>query len=109
MILSNTGSALVAMVMPGTGAGKVSITTTGGTASGSGNFTVTATPFPSAPQGSELVGTGNTGAAQQGQSVALSADGNTAIVGGPADNSGQGAAWVYTRSGGIWAQQGFKA
>src|SRR4030095_16394258 len=59
-------------------------------------------------QGSKLVGTGASGAAQQGASVALSADGNTVIVGGPGDNSGQGAAWVYTRSGGVWTQQGNK-
>jgi hypothetical protein len=59
-------------------------------------------------QGSKLVGTGASGAAQQGASVALSADGNTAIVGGPGDNSGQGAAWIYSRSGGVWTQQGNK-
>jgi hypothetical protein len=59
-------------------------------------------------QGSKLVGTGASGAAQQGASVALSADGNTAIVGGPGDNGGQGAAWVYARSGGVWTQQGNK-
>ena len=59
-------------------------------------------------QGSKLVGTGAIGAAQQGRSVSLSSDGNTAIVGGPGDNGGQGAAWVYTRSGGVWTQQGNK-
>ena len=60
-------------------------------------------------QGSKLVGTGAVGAAvQQGFSVAISADGNTAIVGGPADSSNVGAAWVYTRSGGVWSQQGSK-
>src|SRR4029453_625729 len=41
-------------------------------------------------------------------SVALSADGNTAIVGGWSDNSKTGTAWVFTRSGGIWTQQGKK-
>src|SRR5499427_939404 len=56
-------------------------------------------------QQSKLVGTGAIGAANQGTSVALSSDGNTAIVGGPADNSLAGAAWVYTRSGGVWTQQ----
>jgi hypothetical protein len=45
------------------------------------------------------------GSAEQGSSVAVSADGNTAIVGGPFDNSGAGAAWVFTRSGGAWTQQ----
>ncbi|MGD1149477.1 MAG: hypothetical protein ABR961_16180, partial [Thermoanaerobaculaceae bacterium] len=58
--------------------------------------------------GSKLVGTGAVGDARQGQSVAMSADGNTAIVGGPDDNSNAGAAWVYTRSGGVWSQQGSK-
>jgi antibiotic biosynthesis monooxygenase (ABM) superfamily enzyme len=57
-------------------------------------------------QGSMLVGTGAVGNAQQGFSVVLSADGNTAIVGGSGDNSGTGAAWLYTRSGGVWTQQG---
>jgi len=59
-------------------------------------------------QGSKLVGTGGVGGGQQGISVAISADGNTAIVGGNADNSVAGAAWVYTRSGGVWTQQGSK-
>src|SRR5262249_43690170 len=45
----------------------------------------------------------------QGRSVALSADGNLAIVGGPFDNGGPlgneiGAAWLFTRSNGIWSQ-----
>ncbi len=60
------------------------------------------------PQGGKLVGTGAVGSASQGISVALSADGNTAIVGGSGDNSNAGAAWVYTRSGGVWTQQGAK-
>jgi hypothetical protein len=46
------------------------------------------------------------GAAQQGDSIALSADGNTAVVGGFADNSYTGAAWVFIRNNGVWAQQG---
>jgi hypothetical protein len=64
-------------------------------------------------QGSKLVGTGAISPANLGYSVALSADGNTAIVGGPGDyfdtNTGSlGATWVYTRSGGVWTQQGGK-
>jgi hypothetical protein len=43
-----------------------------------------------------------------GISVSLSADGNTALVGGLADNNGQGASWVFTRSSGSWTQQGSK-
>jgi hypothetical protein len=51
-------------------------------------------------EGPKLVGTGASAAAQQGSSVSLFSDGNTAIVGGPGDTSGQGAAWVYRHSGG---------
>jgi hypothetical protein len=59
-------------------------------------------------QGNKLVGTGATGNAWQGFSVSLSADGNTAIVGGPDDNAYAGATWVFTRSGGVWSQSGNK-
>lgn len=59
-------------------------------------------------QGSKLVGTGGVGNSYQGSSVALSADGNTAIVGGYFDNTRVGAAWIFTRSDGIWSQQGTK-
>ena len=63
----------------------------------------------------KLVGTGAMGSANQGISVSLSADGNTAIVGGPGPNNGDrdrspsvgpaGATWVFTRSGGIWSSK----
>src|SRR5271168_3886244 len=60
-------------------------------------------------QGPKLVGTGAVGTQVfQGTSVALSADGNTAIVGGVQDNSTTGAVWVFSRSGGVWTQQGNK-
>jgi hypothetical protein len=61
-----------------------------------------------AQQGSKLVGTGAIVPSDQGTSVALSADGNTAIVGGYCDNLCTGAAWVYTRGNGVWTQQGVK-
>src|ERR1041384_7672331 len=59
-------------------------------------------------QGNKLVGTGASGSAEQGFSVSISADGNTAIVGGPGDNNLAGAVWVFTRSGNAWTQQGSK-
>lgn len=62
-------------------------------------------------QGSSLVGTGavnSQGGANQGSSVALSSDGNTALIGAPADNNRAGAAWVFTRANGVWTQQGSK-
>ncbi len=59
-------------------------------------------------QGPKLIGSGAIGAAQQGTAVAVSADGNTAIVSGPSDNAGAGAVWTFSRSGGVWTQQGDK-
>ena len=75
-----------------------------------------------AQQGEKLIGAGALGPAGQGTSVAISADGNTAIVGGPTDNSSEwlipssnrelldslGAAWIFTRTNGEWTQQGEK-
>jgi hypothetical protein len=58
--------------------------------------------------GSKLVGTGTQGPSEQGWSVALSADGHTAIVGGIVDNKLTGAAWVFKRSSDTWSQQGNK-
>jgi hypothetical protein len=63
---------------------------------------------PFIQQGAKLTGTGETGNGLFGQSVALSADGNTALIGGPTDNGQVGAAWVFTRSGSTWTQQGAK-
>ena len=59
-------------------------------------------------QGTKLVGTGAAGIARQGIAVAVSADGNTAIVGGVLDSGQVGASWVFTRTGGVWTQQGGK-
>jgi hypothetical protein len=59
-------------------------------------------------QGEKLTGGGEAGKGLFGRSVALSADGNTALIGGYEDNVGLGAAWVFTRSGSTWSQQGSK-
>jgi len=59
-------------------------------------------------QGSKLVGSLSVGTSYQGAAVALSADGNTAIIGGYGDNNSAGAAWVWTRTNGVWTQQGYK-
>ena len=44
-------------------------------------------------QGNKLVGTGASGG--QGDSVDLSADGNTLAIGGVGDDSGLGATWIF--------------
>ena len=55
-----------------------------------------------------LTEVGATGGSNFGTSVAVSADGKTALVGGPDDNNGRGAVWVFEWSGSGWAQQGGK-
>jgi hypothetical protein len=59
-------------------------------------------------QQAKLVGTRFVGAPMQGYSVSISDDGDTVIVGGPLDNADAGAARVFTRSYGVWSQQGPK-
>jgi hypothetical protein len=109
IIVSKTATKLVGMIMPGTITGNITVTNSSGTALSNSNFVVTPTPFPAYQQGNKLVGSGYSGNnIQQGTSVAISADGNTAIVGAPYDNNKTGAAWIYIRSGGVWIQQGNK-
>ncbi len=46
-----------------------------------------------------------TGYQEFGGSLALSADGRTAVVGAPAEESFRGAVWIYTRTGAAWTKQ----
>jgi hypothetical protein len=55
--------------------------------------------------GIKLIGAGENGGAFFGYSVALSADGNHALLGGPEDAGKAGAAWAFTRAGGGWTQE----
>jgi uncharacterized protein (TIGR03437 family) len=59
-------------------------------------------------QGKKLVGTGAIGKAFQGSGLALSTDGNIAVIGGSLDDNEAGAVWVFTRNSGTWTQQGNK-
>ena len=71
-----------------------------------GDCTTTASPG-SVPVGcAGPDGTGETGPGQFGDSVALSLDGETALIGAPFDNGGEGAAWVFTLTGSTWGQRG---
>jgi IPT/TIG domain/FG-GAP repeat len=74
-------------------------------------FTRSASDLPFAQPGQKLTVTGagegerELGEGRFGFSVALSGDGTTALVGARTDDEGQGAAWVFTRSGSqAWTQ-----
>ena len=56
----------------------------------------------------QLTGAEEQGPGRFGWSVALSADGDTALVGAPRDDDDAGAVWVFVRSGSSWVQQGPK-
>ena len=105
IVISNTGTTLVGMVMPGAVTGPISLTNSSGSSSSSADFNLIETHYPSIQQGDKKIGTGYSGLARQGYSVAISADGNTAIVGANAISS-SGAAWVYVKQNGVWEQQG---
>ncbi len=63
---------------------------------------------PLIQQGEKLTGAEEVGEGELGLSVVLSADGNTALIGGPRDDNFAGAAWVFARTGSTWTQQGPK-
>jgi hypothetical protein len=56
-------------------------------------------------QGLRATPSDNVGQSRFGWSVSLSADGGTALIGGPYDDSSRGAVWLYTRSGSTWSER----
>ena len=104
--VSNNGDTVVAMVMPNAITGAVSLSTLRGSYTSSNNFNVRLSSYPDKQVGNKLV---DPQAISQGNAVAISADGNTAVIGGNGDNNGTGAIWVYIRkSDSTWIQQGQK-
>lgn len=69
------------------------------------SVTATASIVPLAQHGAKLTALDELGQGEFGGAVAVSADGDTALIGGTGDNHLIGAAWVFTRSGGLWYQQ----
>src|SRR5271154_1652921 len=60
---------------------------------------------PFVQQGEKLTSAEVKEFAEQGGSVALSTNGDTALIGAPFYKTGAGAAWIYVRTGEIWTQQ----
>lgn len=99
--ISNTGTRLVAMVMPGAVTGKVSV---GPATAASSKFYIAASRTPNKQQGKKLTGI-QLQNLELGSLVAISADGNTAAVCGP-DNAGKSLLIFIRDAVGNWSQQG---
>ena len=95
-ISADATTAVVGAFEEASGTGAVYVFTRSGNA-----WTLQAKLTPPTSGANRAIGT-NT---EFGGQVALSADGNTALIGGFGDNSGTGAAWVYTRGASGWSVQ----
>ena len=108
LIISITDTELVAMVMPGTTTGySIDITSISGGHSVYADEVIIHPSIPPVKQaGNKLFDSTVASDPQEGSSVAISADGNTAAVGGQYSNAGAGAVWIYTKTNNVWTQQG---
>jgi hypothetical protein len=130
LVLKNSNTEVTAMIMPANVSGSVKVRAPGGAiARASGNFTITPTLYPNLQQGPKMADTAKyfdpvnyfdppqttnrvrkSNVFQQGYSVALSADGNTAMagmkVGEVISIYGYGGVIFYERQNGIWKQSG---
>ena len=100
VILSYSSTSLIGLVMPGSTSGLVTVMNPdANTISSSQSFIVTGTGVPLYQQGTKLLANNASSPAQQGFTVSISADGNTALVGGPNTSNYVGATWVFTKTG----------
>jgi hypothetical protein len=104
--ISSTSTKLVAMVMPGSNNGVISVSNISGQRSSLNSFFIGKSNANFIQQGNKLVGTFGSNLGQQGASVSISADGNTAIVGGFNGSDYKNCSWIFTRIGNTWSQQG---
>ena len=90
-----TGKALPARLVLGHGTVRITVSDAGAA------YPVTVDPFV-APSSAPTATFTGTGTEQLGSSVALSADGQVALVGAPFASSDNGAAYLYTEASGTW-------
>jgi len=107
LIISENDSQVVVMIMPGTQTDYIKIVSfSNGQSIYADNFVVVASTPPIKQLGNKLFDSTVTTDPQEGTSVAISADGNTAVVGGQNGNNNVGAVWIYVRTNNVWIQQG---
>jgi gliding motility-associated-like protein len=107
IVTSATTTQIVGIVMPGAITGKVTVNTSTNAAT---DFTVTETPYPTVQQGRKIADTDPASDpyldrypyGYKRKAVALSADGNTAIV--SVRHGVSGGAIIYTRQNARWQQ-----
>src|SRR5664279_1940023 len=111
LVVNSSNTLLTVMVMPNSITGGMNVTTAFGSISSSANIFIDTARSPNRQVGNKIYGTNTENTvnpSEQGFSVAISADGNTAVTGGDFDNNHDGAIWVYTRNNNRWLQQGTK-
>ncbi len=111
LVVNSSNTVLTVMVMPNSITGGMSVATAFGTASSSQNIFIDTARVPNRQAGNKIYGTNTENTvnpSEQGFSVAISADGNTAVTGGDFDNNHDGAIWVYSHNNNRWLQQGNK-
>jgi hypothetical protein len=108
LIISISDTEVVTMMMPGTTTGyNIKITSiSGGQAIYADEIIIHSSTPPIKQLGNKLFDSTVSSDPQEGTSVAISADGNTAVVGAQYANSGIGGAWIYIRKNNVWTQQG---
>jgi hypothetical protein len=91
IVISSSATNIIAYVMPGTHSGAITVTTATGTGVSSATFTVTPTRIRPSSRVANWLLPAILAPRNRARVVAVSADGNTAVIGGPQDNSGAGA------------------
>src|SRR5664279_4008301 len=90
LVINSSNTQLTVMVMPNSITGGMNVTTAFGSISSSANIFIDTARSPNRQVGNKIYGsnTENTvNPSEQGFSVAISADGNTAVTGGDFDNN----------------------
>ncbi|MBY0243905.1 MAG: putative Ig domain-containing protein, partial [Sphingobacteriaceae bacterium] len=100
LIISKEATQAVVMVMPNTTTGKIDVNGVLST----NDFKIEEAIMPNSNQ-TKLQGTPVTTNAKQGWSVAVSAEGQTAILGAPEDDSDRGAVFIFILNNGTWTKK----
>ncbi|TAF92799.1 MAG: T9SS C-terminal target domain-containing protein [Bacteroidetes bacterium] len=102
ILLSAKSDKVTAMIAPGTVSGGITLGTQLGSNILNRTVTINTAVAPNIQQGSKLTVTNAHASAKLGAAVAISASGNTAVIGAPDDDAGVGSVYVFNRVNHVW-------